>query len=183
MTLTADLQSVADVDPRAIADEIGGGPSGGRVQSIRGVVGRMGGMARGGGRGSVLPTVLGMSAACLGSVLVASAVHRGSPWAGLNALSSGIGLVGRRPPSRFVPRLAAIGVGTILGGSLVVGSIVSKLGVGRVGSGVLASVASYGMDRLLMRRTLFPALTSSLGPVGTVLKYAAIGIGAMLGRR
>jgi hypothetical protein len=191
MTLTADLQSIADVDPDVIAFAIEERD----VSDLddRGMDrGRIGGGVRRVAQrivpdGSVLSSGLAMSAACIGSIMVASTLHRGSPWAGLNAVTSGLGIVGRRPPTRFNARLTAISVGTIVGGSLVVAALANLLtparGIGRIGGGLLAAGGSYAMDRFLMRKTLLPALTSSLGPIGTVLKYGMIGVGAMLGRR
>ena len=136
---------------------------------------------------SVLTSGLGMSAAGLAALVIGSTLHRRSPWSGINAITGGLGLVGRRSRRRFDTGLTAVSLATIVGGSLVVAAIANKLtpsrGIGRIGGGVLAALGSLAIDRFLMRRQLLPALTHSLGPVGTIAKYGAIGLGAMLGRR
>lgn len=114
---------------------------------------------------SVLTSALGMSAVGLGAILLGSR--------------------GRRR-SRFGARLTAVGLATIVGGSFVVAAIANKLtpsrGIGRIGGGVLAALGSLAIDRFLMRRRLLPPLTRSLGRAGSMAKYGAIGLGAMLGR-
>ncbi|MDB4939572.1 MAG: putative rane protein [Labilithrix sp.] len=196
MTLTEDLRGIEDVDPSIIAvgieetEEYDEDQTPGRMR-------RMGGRMRNVAQRiaperSVISSALAMSAACLGSVLVASARRRGSPWAGLNAVSRGLGfggrgLLGRRVSRRFDARLGAIGLGTIIGGSLVVAAIANRLtpsrGMGRIAGGILAAAGSYAMDRYLMKRPLLPALTRSLGRRGAMMKYGAIGLGSILGRR
>jgi hypothetical protein len=191
MTLTEDLRSIADMDPSFIAIGIEELEESEVEDEGLGSTGRMRGLRRAARRvapdRSVLTSGLAMSAACIGSLLVASALHRGAPWAGVNAVTSGLGLVGRRPPTSFDARLAAISFGSIVGGSLIVAALANKLtparGFGRIGGGILAAAGSFAMDRFLMRRTLMPALKRSLGPVGMAVTYGAIGLAAILGRR
>jgi hypothetical protein len=135
----------------------------------------------------VLTSGLGMSAAAIGALVVGSMLHRGSPWQGVNAITSGLGLSGRRAPARFDARLALVSLAMIVGGSMAVAAITNKVtparGVGRIGSGLLAGLGSYAGDRLLMKRQFLPALRHSLGPVGTAVMYGAIGLAAITARR
>lgn len=134
----------------------------------------------------VLPT-LAMSAACLATVMIASAMERGSPWAGINAVTAGIGLSGRRPPAHFDPVITLAGVGMVIGGSLVGTAIVNRAAPrirgGRPARALLASLVSVGLDRVLVRNAIFPAFRSALGIGGTVVKYASIGIAHALASR
>lgn len=140
-----------------------------------------------GQRGKVLTPGLAMSAAGIASVLTASAIHHGSPWSGLNALSSGIGLVGTRPPKRFDPLLALASVAMFVAGSVAMVGIQQRLPRGiarnRLGTAVSIGLGCFGSDRFLLRRTLVPALLDSLGRGGTVFKYAAMGTAAALAAR
>src|SRR4051794_40063027 len=122
MTLTEDVLIITDGGPLPLDDEMDqsdAGDSDLRQQSMAGGhkrIGRIGGAARRVlPRGGVVTSALAMSAACLGTLLAASAVHSGSPWTGLNALPRGLPLISGRPSTGFDIRLAAIGLGTIVG--------------------------------------------------------------------
>lgn len=118
-------------------------------------------------RGRFLLTGLAMSAGCLASVIAASALHRGSPWTGLNAITAGLGLASRRPSDRFDPQRALVGLGAILVGSIVVAAMQDRLatglGKGRFGRGALAGLGIWAVDRYALRGEMMPALERSMG--------------------
>lgn len=137
--------------------------------------------------GIVVPA-LAISGACLAVVSIAGAARRGSPWAGINAIAAGLGLTGARPARRFDPVVSLAGLGTAIGGSFVLAGlhhVVSRrIGVGRVAAGaIMTSLAAVTLDKLFMRRAIFPAFANALGVRGIVVKYAAIGAAAALTSR
>lgn len=167
MTLTADLQSIAGVDPRPIAEAIDRDT----LPEITPLPGR-----------SVLRSTLAMSAACLGAIVVASSLHSGSAWAGINSVAAGLGLVGRRPPRRFDATLGLVALGTVVGGcfalALAERALPSRVRRSRIGTAALVGGAGFAADRLLLKDTLVPTFVRTLGPIGTLLKYSAIGFAA-----
>jgi hypothetical protein len=195
MTLTEDYESSAgvegvDIGRRIDIDDVSRGDTGWRSRGR----GRMGGLSRlrgmdiGSDARGVVSRGLAMSGACLAALIGTSMLHSRSAWAGINSLHEGLPFVGRRVRSEFSPRLAAIGIGTVIGGSLLMSLIHqpiarTRIGRSRIGTGLIASVGSFAMDRFVMQRALVPSLRNSLGPVGMILKYGAIGLAAALGRR
>ena len=141
----------------------------------------------------ILVPALAMTGACLAVVAVASTVERGSPWAGINSIATGIGLSGSRPPRRFTPLASLAGIGTAIGGSVLLAGIhglVSKRiqrRIGGIGGTVLGalfvSVTAVALDALFMRNAIFPAFANALGVRGTVAKYGAMGAAAALSSR
>jgi hypothetical protein len=137
----------------------------------------------------VLAPALAMSGACIAALAIGARRHRGSAWAGINAIPTGMGYMTRRPPKRFDARLALLSLGSIVGGSLVMSllqrTVTSRVRFanGRVGTAAIAGLGSWAMDRFLMRRSLLPAIKNTLGLRGTAAKYGALGIGAALARR
>jgi hypothetical protein len=121
-----------------------------------------------------------VAGACLATMGAAGALERGSAWAGIHAVTAGIGLTGRRPPARFHAVMTPIAVGMIVVGSFVAAGISSRLGRGRAVRGAVASGVAVALDALLMRRTIFAAFAETLGVGGTVVKYAAMGVAAAL---
>jgi hypothetical protein len=130
----------------------------------------------------VVARTLAMSSAAIGAMMAAGKLHGGSPWAGINTMPSGLPFLGRKA-SRFDPRLAAAGIGTVIAGTMVIALLQqtlsrSRIGRNRIASGALASLGSVAADRFLMRRTFVPSLKSDLGIGGMVLMYGAIGLAA-----
>lgn len=141
---------------------------------------------------NMIVPALAMTGACLAVVTIASAVKRGSPWAGINSIAAGLGLTAVRPSRHFDPVVSVAGVGLAIGGSVVLAGIhavVSRVASRRMGrgsriaSGVATSLAAVAMDKLFMRDAIFPAFANALGVRGTVLKYGAIGAAAALASR
>jgi hypothetical protein len=135
--------------------------------------------------GILIPT-LAITGACLAVVTAASAIKRGSPWAGINAIATGLGLSGVRPSREFDPVVSLAGLGTAVGGSLLLAGIhwaVSQRIGNRIARGVITSLAAVTLDKLFMRNAIFPAFMNALGIEGTVVKYGAIGATAALASR
>lgn len=146
----------------------------------------------------VLPT-LAITGACLAVVATASTIKRGSPWAGINSIAAGLGLTAIRPSREFDPVVTLAGIGTAIGGAVIlagvqrfasrgirgIGGIGSGRGriLGRVLGGAITSAVAVTLDKLFMRDAIFPAFANALGIRGTVAKYASIGAAAALASR
>jgi hypothetical protein len=130
-----------------------------------------------------LNTAARTSIAASGTMLVASAVHRGAPWAGINAMTNAFGLGTRRPSAHFQGKHTLLGLGILCGG-LALMSAVYEVALGRAPrrrgmlSGRAFALAGYGIDRLLLPNRLLTSFERGMGPTGTFAKYAALGIAA-----
>jgi ElaB/YqjD/DUF883 family membrane-anchored ribosome-binding protein len=166
MAITEDLKNMANIDTEEIRE---------RIEEAAEVMKRE--------APRVLVPAMAMSGACIAAILGASALERGSPWAGINAVTAGIGLTGKRPPAKFDALRTLAGLGTIFGGTLAVAILHSRVNGGRLARGLVASLGALALDRAVMRREIFPAFRKTLGVAGTILKYAAIGIAAAISPR
>jgi hypothetical protein len=175
-TPTPDIRSIDELEPDTLEPYLG----------ARDTLPDLPGAAPSPRRGVLVPT-LAISGACLGTLLVASWRQRGSPWAGLNAVASGLGLVGDRPPARFDLPLALVGLGVVTAGSFAIAVGQRKLatGIGKspITVALMVGLGTFAVDRLVMGRDLVPALKRTLGGGGTVLKYGLMGIAAALTTR
>lgn len=188
MSSTQDgiAQDGIGVDGNFVGDDIRRGTVRGRLQGVLAPL-RIPNVSL----SNILVPALVMSGATLAAVTIAGAVKRGSPWAGINAMSAGLGLTARRPSRSFDPVLSLAGLGMAIGGSIVLaglhGVVSRRIGGGRIGGriggGILTSLAAVAMDKLLMRDALFPAFKNALGVRGTMLMYGAIGAAAALAPR
>lgn len=143
----------------------------------------------------VLPT-LAITGACLAVVATASTIKRGSPWAGINSIAAGLGLTAIRPSREFDPVVTLAGIGTAIGGAVILAGVqrFASRGIGGIGSGrgrilgrvlggAITSAVAVTLDKLFMRDAIFPAFANALGIRGTVAKYASIGAAAALASR
>ena len=130
-----------------------------------------------------ISTAARASAVVSGCMLLASSLHGGAPWAGINAMTNAVGRGARRPNAHFQGKQTLLGMGILCGG-LPVMSGVYEAALNRMPSrrGVLSgtafALAGYGIDRLLLPAKLLQSFGRSMGPTGTFAKYAALGIAA-----
>jgi hypothetical protein len=175
-TPTPDIRSIDELEPYALEPYLG----------ARGTLPDLPGKAPSPRRGVLVPT-LAISGACLAALVLASWRQRGSPWAGLNAVASGLGLVGDRPPARFDLPLALVGLGVVTAGSFAIALSQRKLaeGIGKspITVGLMVGLGTFAVDRLVMGRDFVPALKRTLGGGGAVLNHAAMGLAAALTTR
>jgi hypothetical protein len=124
-----------------------------------------------------------MSIATGVTMLLASALHRGSPWAGFNAMTNAVGIGGRRPKARFDGARTLLGLGTLVGGSAVTAAMyeaaLARMPRRRgLASGMLTALAGYAIDRFVLPSAVVPSFVRTLGPGGTLAKYTALGLAA-----
>jgi hypothetical protein len=133
--------------------------------------------------GRTLGSTLAMTAACGATMLVASQLRSGSPWAGLNAMATAVGLGPRRARKHFDGATTLAGAGVLAAGFLAYAVVYEGVlaATGRRRSlltGLVAGLGGYATDQLLLRRELFPNFRRTLGDGGTFAKYAALGLAA-----
>lgn len=133
--------------------------------------------------GRTFGSALAMSAACGAAMLVASQLRNGSPWAGLNAMATAVGLGPKRARKRFDASATLAGAGVLVGGfvlyaALYEGSLMATGKRRSLASGVLAALGGFGVDQLALRSELVPNFRRTLGDGGTLAKYAALGLAA-----
>jgi hypothetical protein len=133
--------------------------------------------------GRSLGSALTMSAMTAASMLIASQLRSGTPWAGLNAMAGAVGLGPKRPRKRFDQNATVAGAGLLFAGFLALGAIYegSLMATKRRRSlmtGLLAGLGSLAVDQLLTQRRLVPNLRRSMGDGGTIAKYAALALAA-----
>jgi hypothetical protein len=117
------------------------------------------------------------------TMVLAATVHRGSPWAGLNAMTNALGFDHRRPKARFDGARSLLGVGILVGG-LVGFAALYEAALARlpwrrgIVSGALAGLGGFAVDRWLLPDALVPSFERTLGRGGTTAKYVALGLAA-----
>lgn len=131
---------------------------------------------------STIRTTARTSSVVGGCMLLASALHRGAPWAGINAMTNALALGSRRPSGHFQGRRTLLGLGILCGGlALMSGMYEAALRLAPSRRGILSGTAfaltGYGIDRLLPAK-LLASFRHGMGPVGTFAKYTALGIAA-----
>jgi hypothetical protein len=134
----------------------------------------------------VFGTGVRMSAATASTMMLASLVHRGSPWTGLNAMTNALGLGRRRPKAKFEGASTWLGLGVLVGGLFLTAAIYEAIARSpdRRGmlSGALVGMAGFAVDRFLLPDALVRSLRYSLGSIGTVAKYTALGVSTITNR-
>lgn len=137
-------------------------------------------------RGVISGLEMAGAAAC--TMALSSTIARGSPWAGFNAMATGVGVTPKYLPSLFHRTDDSLGRNTWIGlGVLTTGLVVWGLGfeVARavprrrgpaVVAGLLSGVLAFAFDRLVMPRWLVPNFARKMGVAGSLAKYAVIGV-------
>ena len=139
-----------------------------------------------------LKTGAAMTAACGAAMMISSTAERGSPWAGLNAMATAIG-VGRRRVraglgAGFDGEATPIGIALLTGGLLLHG-VVYRKAFGRFArrrplvSGALSGLFGYAYDRWLLPDWLLPNFRVTMGRGGTAAKYVALGVASAAAAR
>lgn len=109
--------------------------------------------------GRTFGSALAMTVACGATMLVASQLRSGSPWASLNAMASAVGLGPRRAKKRFDMTTTLAGAGVLAAGflayaALYQGTLAATGRSGRRGSllsKLFAAAGGYAADQLLAR--------------------------------
>lgn len=135
----------------------------------------------------VVKSSLLMSGACVGAILIASALRRRHPLEAFSMMGEELPFVRSRRRRTFQTRHVLAGIGSIIGGSMILAALNRRIGR-RFGDrpfvrGAMAIASAIGMDAALMGPSYFGKLVSKLGPAGTALKYGAIGSAYSLGSR
>ncbi len=126
-----------------------------------------------------LKTGAALATTITGTMMVASTLERGSPWAGVNAMATGIGVGGRRVTDRFAPAVTLTGLAVLTGGMLAWGVLYERAltAAGRQSSlatGALSGAAGYILDRFILSKWLMPNFRRTLGLGGLIAKYTAL---------
>ncbi len=129
-----------------------------------------------------LSTTVRMTAAAGVTMMVASAMHRGAPWAGINAMERAV-VPGRRTPKRFLSNRTLLGLAVLtvgLGATSAVYEAALERAPRKRGmlSGALLAFGGYAIDRWLLPKQLLRDFERNLGPVGTFAKYASLALAA-----
>jgi protease I len=113
-------------------------------------------------------------------MVISSIIERGSPWAGLNAMATAVGVRKRRVPDRFDPDITPTGM-LVLAGGLLLWGIAYQGALGTVRrrrpllAGLLSGLGGYLVDTAVLPDWLMPNFRRKMGPLGTAAKYIAIG--------
>lgn len=146
-----------------------------------------------------LKTGVALTAASGATMMISSALERGSPWAGLNAMATAVGVRKRRFGARFDADVTPLGMALLTGGLLAWG-IAYEGALGAVGrrsrliAGALSGLGGYAFDKIVLPDWVVPNFRRAMGPAGAAAKYVAIGLasaaaarrrsrGALAGRR
>jgi protease I len=132
-----------------------------------------------------LLTGVALTAASGATMMTSSAIERGSPWAGLNAMATAIGLRRRRVSDSFEAGVTPIGIALLTGGLLAwglayQGALAGTARRGGLVSGVLSGLGGYAFDELVLPRWVIPNFRRKMGVSGTMAKYVALGIASAL---
>lgn len=135
-----------------------------------------------------LKTGATMAAATTATMMVSSLFKSGSPWAGVNAMATAVGVGGRRPSKSFGSVATPAGLGTLVGGMLLwgLGYEAALAAAGRrssVVSGAMSTLVGYSLDRWVLSDHLVPNFKKTMGVSGTIAKYATLGIVSALASR
>ncbi|EYF05770.1 type 1 glutamine amidotransferase domain-containing protein [Chondromyces apiculatus] len=125
-----------------------------------------------------------MTAACGATMMVSSAIQRGTPWAGLNAMATAVGVRRRRFGKHFDADVSVPGLAVLTGGLLAWGifyeGAVRPVARNRVAAGVLSGLGGYALDRWVLPDWVLPNFRKAMGSRGTVAKYVALGVASAL---
>src|SRR4051794_34075564 len=102
-----------------------------------------------------LTTGATMAAATAATMMVASSLRLGSPWAGLNAMAGAVGAGGRRPRACFDARVTPIGLAVLAGGLLAWGmAYEGALSAGHrrsdLTTGAISGALGYAIDKVAL---------------------------------
>ncbi|WP_129349299.1 hypothetical protein [Sorangium cellulosum] len=135
-----------------------------------------------------LRTGAALTAATLCTMMAASTLERGSPWAAMNAMATAVGLGRRRVSDRFDPVATPVGIAALTGGMLLWGIGYEKAlrATGRRSgalTGAMSAVAGFLVDDLILPDRLMKSFRRTMGVLGTVSKYVALGAASAASRR
>ncbi len=119
-----------------------------------------------------LKTGAALAGAITTTMAISSALKSKSPWAGLNAMATGIG-VGKKPSKKFDSTETVAGLGFLVGGMLVwgVGYEAALAAAGRrssVVTGAMSALCGYALDRWVLSEHLVPNFKKTMGVSGTI---------------
>ncbi|WP_437729793.1 hypothetical protein [Sorangium sp. So ce1335] len=122
-----------------------------------------------------------MTAATMCTMMAASTLKRGSPWASMNAMATAIGVGGRRVGDRFDPAVTPAGIAALAGGLLVWGIGYEKAldAAGRRSDALTGALSAFGgflLDDLVLPDRLMKNFRRKMGVLGTLSKYVALGV-------
>ncbi|WP_437585285.1 hypothetical protein [Sorangium sp. So ce1000] len=122
-----------------------------------------------------------LTAATMCTMMAASAIKRGSPWAAMNSMAVAVGLGGRRAKHRFDPIATPAGIAALAGGLLAWGIAYEKAldAAGRRSgplTGALSALGGFVLDDLVLPDRLMKSLRDTMGVAGTLGKYVALGV-------
>ncbi|KYF75983.1 hypothetical protein BE11_05615 [Sorangium cellulosum] len=122
-----------------------------------------------------------MTAATMCTMMAASTLKRGSPWASMNAMATAVGVGGRRVSDRFDPVVTPVGIAALAGGLLAWGIGYEKAldAAGRRGdalTGALSAFSGFLLDELVLPDRLIKNFRDKMGVLGTFSKYVALGV-------
>lgn len=128
-----------------------------------------------------LRTGAAMTAATMCTMMAASALKRGSPWASMNAMATAVGVGGRRVGDRFDPVVTPAGIAALAGGLLVWGIGYEKAldAAGRRSDALTGALSAFGgflLDELVLPDRLMKNFRRKMGVLGTLSKYVALGV-------
>lgn len=129
-----------------------------------------------------------LAVATTATMVVSSLFKSKSPWAGINAMATGIGVGGRRPSKEFEAGTTPAGLGAVVGGMLVwgLGYEAALAAAGQrssVFTGALSALGGYAFDRLFLADHLVPNFRKTMGTVGTIAKYTVVGLASAMSSR
>ncbi|WP_437949176.1 hypothetical protein WME98_52865 [Sorangium sp. So ce296] len=128
-----------------------------------------------------LRTGAALTAATMCTMMAASTLKRGSPWASMNAMATAVGLGGRRASDRFDPVVTPAGVAVLAGGLLAWGIGYEKAldATGKRSgplTGALSALGGFLFDELILPDRLMKNFRDKMGVLGTLSKYVALGV-------
>ncbi|XYH92833.1 hypothetical protein ACMHYB_33820 [Sorangium sp. So ce1128] len=129
-----------------------------------------------------------LTAATMCTMMAASTLKRGSPWASMNAMASAVGVGGRRVSDRFDPIVTPTGVAVLAGGMLAWGIGYEKAldAAGQRSdalTGALSALGGFLLDELVLPDRLMKNFRAKMGVVGTLSKYVALGVASAAAAR
>jgi protease I len=128
-----------------------------------------------------LKTGLALAAAAGASMMISSAVERGSPWAGINAMVTASGVGRLRARDRFDSAATPVGLLLLTGGLLALG-VASEPALGAVRrrspvlAGALSGLGAYAIDRFVLPDRVLRDFRRKMGPAGTAAKVLALAL-------
>ncbi|WP_437774242.1 hypothetical protein [Sorangium sp. So ce1097] len=122
-----------------------------------------------------------MTAATMCTMMAASTLKRGSPWASMNAMATAVGVGGRRVGDRFDAVVTPAGIAALAGGLLVWGIGYEKAldAAGRRSDALTGALSAFGgflLDELVLPDRLMKNFRRKMGVLGTFSKYVALGV-------